>query len=245
MGRRTDRLAELSASGIRTLTTDLTDADAVAAAVGQIIAEAGRIDILVNNAGYGSLGSIEETSPEDGRRQFDVNVFSAIQLIQLVLPHMRAQRSGRIVNVTSLGGKAHTPLGGWYHGTKFALEGMSDALRWEVKQFGIDVVVVEPGATATEWGSIASEHLLQASGSGPYGVQARALVKGLESEAMTARLTSADVVADTVVTAATAARPRTRYAIGYGAQALLAARKVLPDRAFDSLLSRIFGVPKG
>ena len=245
LGRRADRLEALAAGGIRTIAVDLTDADSVAAAVDRVVAETGRVDVLVNNAGYGALGAVEDASMDDGRRQFEVNVFSAIQLIQLVLPHMREQGSGRIVNVTSTGGKAHTPLGGWYHGTKFALEGMSDALRFEVKQFGIDVVVVEPGATATEWGSIAVENVLATSGHGAYKKQAEALAGSLRSETMHSRLTSADVVADTVVTAATTTRPRTRYAVGFGAKPTIAVRRLVSDRVFDAFVGRVFGVPRG
>lgn len=244
LGRRADRLAELSGADVRALVVDLTDADAVAAAVERVVAETRRIDVLVNNAGYGSLGTIEETPLDDGRRQFEVNVFAAARLIQLVVPHMRAQGSGRIVNVTSAGGKVHTPLGGWYHGTKFALEAMSDCLRYEVRQFGIDVVVVEPGATATEWGAIAADHALRASGDGPYAKQARALAAGLRSGSASARLTPAEVVADTVALAATARRPRTRYAVGHGARPTITARRLLSDRAYDALLALASGVPR-
>lgn len=116
----------------------------------------GRVDVPVNNAGYGSLGSVEETSLDEGRRQFEVNVFGAMRLTQLVIPHMRARRSGRIINVSSIGGKVYSPLAAWYNGTKHALEVMSDCLRLELGQFGIDVVVVEPAGTRTEWGTIAA-----------------------------------------------------------------------------------------
>ena len=136
---------------------DVTDDDSMRAGVEQIVAETGRIDVLVNNAGYGSYGAIEDVPLDEARRQFDVNVFGAMRLTQLVLPHMRAQRSGTVVNISSMGGKIHTPLGGWYHGTKFAVEALSDCLRLEVKPFGIDVVVIEPGGIRTEWGEIAAE----------------------------------------------------------------------------------------
>jgi short-subunit dehydrogenase len=113
----------------------------------------------VNNAGYGSYGAVEDVPMSDARQQIEVNVFGAARMAQLVIPHMRAQNFGRIINVTSIGGKLATPLGGWYHASKFALEGLSDSLRNEVAQFGIDVVVIEPGGVKSEWGDIAASNL--------------------------------------------------------------------------------------
>ena len=134
--RRVERMEHLKEYGIRPLAMDVTDDTSLQAAVAQIIDEAGRLDVLVNNAGYGSYGALEDVSQDEARRQFDVNVFGAVRLIQMTLPHMRAQRSGTVVNVTPMGGKIYTPLGGWYHGTKFALEALSDCLRIEVKPGG-------------------------------------------------------------------------------------------------------------
>src|SRR4051812_21547014 len=166
--RRTDRLATLAAGGIGTVAADLTDDDAVVALVDEVIGAAGRIDVLVNNAGYGSYGSVEDVPLAEARRQFEVNVFALARLTQLVLPHMRQRRSGRIVNISSMGGRFHEPLGGWYHATKFAVEALSDSLRVDVAPFGIRVVVVQPGAIRTEWSAIAAESVLATSGSGPY-----------------------------------------------------------------------------
>ncbi len=242
-GRRADRLASLASEGLRTVEMDLTDDATLVAAVDQILADAGRIDLLVNNAGYGALGSLEETPLAEGRRQFDVNVFGAARLIQLVLPHMRRAGSGRIVNVTSGGGKAHTPLGSWYHGTKFALEAISDCLRFELAPFGIDVVVVEPGPTDTEWGGIAARLLRETSGTGPYAKQAIPLAAGYDHTGRTHRLTPSDAVAETIATAATTPRPRTRYAIG-AARTVIRARRWLSDRTYDRLIARVSGVPR-
>lgn len=127
--RRVDRLEKLAKDGIRPMAMDVTDDQSMQDGIARIVEETGRIDVLVNNAGYGSYGALEDVDIEEGRRQFEVNVFGAIRLAQLALPHMRAQRSGSIVNITSMGGKIYTPLGGWYHGTKFALEALSDCLR--------------------------------------------------------------------------------------------------------------------
>jgi short-subunit dehydrogenase len=241
--RRVDRMHGLAADGITTLAMDVTDADSMQAGIDQIITETGRIDVLVNNAGYGSYGAIEDVAIDEGRRQFEVNVFGAMRLTQLVLPHMRAQKSGTIVNITSMGGKIYTPLGGWYHGTKFALEALSDCLRLEVKPFGIDVVVIEPGGIATEWGGIAAEHLKATSGNGPYAAQAAAVATSLGSEANSTRNSPPSVIADAIAKAVTATKPRTRYAVGFGAKPLITARGLLSDRQFDTLISRAVGLP--
>ncbi|MFZ2164840.1 MAG: oxidoreductase [Propionibacteriaceae bacterium] len=243
--RRLDRLEALASAGIRPLVMDVTDDDSMRAGVARIIDEAGRLDVLVNNAGYGSYGAIEDVPLEEARRQFDVNVFGAMRLTQLVLPHLRAQGSGTIVNITSMGGRIHTPLGGWYHATKYALEALSDCLRIEVAPFGIDVVVIEPGGIQTEWGAIAAGNLEGTSGTGVYGDQAAAVASSLRSEADGTRNSPPKVIADAVATAVTARRPRTRYAVGFGAKPLIAAKTVLPDRIYDTLISRAVGLPTG
>src|SRR6478672_12241500 len=171
--RRVDRMTGLAAAGIRTVQTDLNnDADMVAL-IDRIIGDTGRIDVLVNNAGYGSYGSLEDVPMDEARRQVEVNLFALARLTQLVLPHMRDRRSGTVVNVSSMGGRFGEPLGGWYHATKFAVEGLSDSIRIELAPFGIRVVVIEPGGIRTEWGGIAARGLLARSGDGPYGEQAR------------------------------------------------------------------------
>ncbi|MEV8411458.1 SDR family NAD(P)-dependent oxidoreductase, partial [Streptomyces niveus] len=173
-----------------------------------------------------------------------VNVFGALRLTQLVLPHMRTQHSGTVVNVTSMGGKIYTPLGGWYHGTKFALEALSDCLRLETKPFGINVVVIEPGGIATEWGSIAADKLEKSSSNGAYADQAAAVASSLRSEANTNRNSPPAVIADAIGKAVTARRPKTRYATGFGARPLIALRRILPDRTFDTVISRAVGLPR-
>ncbi|MBT2250279.1 oxidoreductase [Arthrobacter sp. BHU FT2] len=242
--RRTDRLADLATDGIRPLAMDVTDDASMQSGIDRIIAETGQIDVLVNNAGYGSYGALEDVDIDEGRRQFDVNVFGAIRLAQLVLPHMRSRRSGTIVNISSMGGKIHTPLGGWYHGTKFALEALSDCLRLEVKPFGIDVVVIEPGGIATEWGGIAADLLLKTSGQGPYARQAQAMAKSLKAETSANRNSPPSVIADAIAKAVTASKPKTRYAVGFGARPLISARRLLGDRQFDTLISRAVGMPR-
>ncbi|MEJ1091388.1 oxidoreductase [Microbacterium istanbulense] len=242
--RRTDRLQKLAAEGIRPLGMDVTDEQSMKDGVAKIIAETGRIDVLVNNAGYGSYGAIEDVPIDEGRRQFEVNVFGAMALVQLVVPHMREQKSGTIVNITSMGGKIYTPLGGWYHGTKFALEALSDCLRLELAPFGVDVVVIEPGGIATEWGGIAADHLDESSKGSAYKRQADAVAKSLRSEANANRNSPPSVISDAIGKAVTAGRPKTRYAVGFGAKPLIAAGNILSDRQFDALITRATGVPR-
>ncbi|TKY81400.1 oxidoreductase [Pectobacterium polonicum] len=242
--RRIERMQKLADADIRVLPLDVTDSVSVQTVVDTIIAECGRIDVLVNNAGYGSYGTVEEVSPEEGRAQFDVNVFGAVRLTQLVLPHMRAQRSGTVMNITSMGGKIYTPLGAWYHGTKFALEAISDCLRLEVEPFGIDVVVIEPGGIKTEWADIAAAKLLEVSGRGAYAKQAEAMADSMVGESSRKRQSSPQVIADTIAQAVSARRPKTRYAVGFGAKPMIGIRRLLSDRLFDRFMRMATGISR-
>ena len=239
--RRTDRLQALTADGIRPLAMDVTDDASMTAGVDRILEETGRIDVLVNNAGYGSHGAIEDVPIDEARRQFEVNVFGLARLTQLVSPHMRAQGSGTIINISSIGGRLTTPLGGWYHATKYAVEALSDALRMELRPFGIDVVVVEPGAIRTAWWSIAADHLEATAEGSAYADQIRAVAGAMHSESNNRRFSPPVAIARTVGKIVTARRPRTRYAVGFMAGPLIAARRILPDRAFDQLIGAAFG----
>ncbi|MDN3357785.1 oxidoreductase [Actinomadura sp. DC4] len=243
--RRVDRMAALAAAGLHTVSLDVTDESSAEKAVAEILAAHGRIDVLVNNAGYGSYGALEDVPMAEARSQIEVNLFGLAQLTRAVLPTMRAQRSGTIINISSMGGRLATPLGAWYHASKFAVEGLSDALRLELRRFGIDVVVIEPGLIRTEWGGIAARKLRATSGGGYYGDQAEAIAVSLEngSRPDAPRTSSPDVVAGAVTRAATARRPRTRYTVGFGARPLLLVRRVLPDRAFDAFIRRSSGLP--
>lgn len=235
--RRIARMTTLADAGIRVVELDVTDDASMAACVDRVVGEAGRVDVLVNNAGYGSYGALEHVPMSEARRQVDVNVFGLARMTQLVLPHMRSQREGRIVNISSMGGKMYEPLGSWYHATKFAVEGLSDCLRLELAPFGIRVVVVEPGAIKTEWGTIAANGLLETSGETAYADQAVRQARLLSSDRLGS---SPELVADTIVRAVLASRPRTRYVVGAGARPLLTARRILPDKAFDALLMLVF-----
>ena len=241
--RRVERMEHLSATGIRPLAMDVTDEESMQSGIEQILAEEGRIDVLVNAAGYGSYGALEDVPLSEARNQFEVNLFGAARLTQLVLPRMREQRSGTVVNITSMGGKIYTPLGAWYHATKHALEAISDCLRMELKPFGIDVVVIEPGGIRTEWPGIAAQKVRAVSGTGPYAPQGNAVADSLSSESTQRRSSPPELIANTIGKAVTARRPKARYAVGYGAKPMIFLHDVLPERAFDAFIRRAVGVP--
>lgn len=239
--RRADRLAELAPDGVRPLVMDVADDASATGAVGRVLAEHGRVDALVNNAGYGAYGAVEDVPLDDARRQLEVNLLGLARVTQLVLPPMRDAHRGTVVNVTSMGGRFAAAFGGWYHASKFAVEGLSDALRQEVAPFGVRVVVVEPGAIRTEWGGIAASSAVAVSGDGPYGARVQAMAPALVGDASQVRGSDPDVVARVIERAIRSRRPRTRYAVGFGARPAIVARRLLPDRAFDAILGRALG----
>lgn len=223
---------DLDDLGITTLALDVTDADSVDQVVDRIVTETGRIDILVNNAGFGLLGAVEDVPLKQALGQFDVNLFGAARLIKSVLPMMRQQHSGRILNITSVDGQVAQPMAGWYVASKFALEGLSDALRYELRPHGIHVAVIEPGSIRSEWADIAMTHLQATSGTGPYAkstAQAVAILKAVKQYA-----SEPQVIARLADRAALARRPKTRYHAGAGSQ-ILVARRFLSDKALDRL----------
>ena len=232
VARRIERMSDIEGARGHTIKLDITDDSSIVATVDQIIKEQGRIDVLINNAGYGSYGAIEDVPIEEAKRQFEVNIFGLARLTQLVLPHMRKNNFGKIVNISSIGGKLHGPLGGWYHATKFALEGLSDCLRFETKQFGIDVIIIEPGGVESEWGGIALDAAMERSGSTAYSETAKGFKQIMETFKKHA---PPKVISDLVVKALRAKKPKTRYSAGTAAKPMLFMRKILSDRMFDNL----------
>ena len=232
VARRIERMSDIEGAGGHIMKLDITDDSSIVATVDQIIKEQGRIDVLINNAGYGSYGAIEDVPIEEAKRQFEVNIFGLARLTQLVLPHMRKNNFGKIINISSIGGKLHGPLGGWYHATKFALEGLSDCLRFETKQFGIDVIVIEPGGVESEWGDIALNAAMERSGSTAYSETAKGFKKIMETFKKQA---PPKVITDLVMKALRAKKPKTRYSAGTAAKPMLFMRKILSDRMFDNL----------
>ncbi|WP_418513515.1 oxidoreductase [Corallibacter sp.] len=238
--RRLEQMQDLKDLGIAIISLDLTKDESIVNCVNTIIAKEGRIDILINNAGYGSYGAVEDVPIAEAKRQFEVNMFGLARITQLVLPSMRANNFGRIVNISSVGGKIYTPLGAWYHATKHAVEGWSDCLRLEVKPFGIDVVVVEPGGIKTPWGTIAADNLKKTSGNGAYATFANKIANGMQKMYSNNSLTNVDVLGNVIAQAATHKKPKTRYVKGYMAKPAIAIRKWFGDRVFENMIMREF-----
>lgn len=237
--RNTEAIAAIP--GVTPVALDLTSEASIHEAVAAVEQRAGSIDVLINCAGYGEFGSIEETSLKDARQQLEVNVLGAIGLVQAVLPGMRAAGHGRIVNVSSLAGEFASPLGGWYHASKFALEALSDSLRGEVSQFGIDVTIVQPSYVDTDWHEVAMTRLEKTSARGPYASMAASMRRYFASPALAKQTSSVDAVASLIVKAAQVPHPKTRYRIGPGANIAVALATILPDRTFDALTRKQFG----
>jgi NAD(P)-dependent dehydrogenase (short-subunit alcohol dehydrogenase family) len=240
--RRLERMEDLAKLGGIPLRMDVTSEADLQAVLQQIESNHGGVDVLVNNAGFATYGAVEDTTMEDARYQFDVNVFGLARITQLVLPHMREQRFGKIVNISSMGGRIYTPFGAWYHATKHALEGWSDCLRYEVAPFGIDVIIIEPGGIETEFGDVMLEPMLKRSEGGPY----RAQIQGMADAAqrMVERGSAGSppsLIANVVGKSLRARRPRTRYVAGSMARPMLFIRRWFGDRVFDWTLRRVMG----
>ncbi|MDX1409327.1 MAG: oxidoreductase, partial [Saprospiraceae bacterium] len=226
--RRTEQMDELVEAGGHALRMDVTNEEEITAGVQQIIKEQGRIDVLVNNAGYALYGAVEDVPLEEAQRQFDVNLYGVARVTRAVLPQMRTQHDGKIINVSSMGGRIYTPLGAWYHASKHALEGWSDCLRLELKAFKIDVIIIEPGLIATEFGDVMTEPMLKYSGDGPYAKWANAVAQATEATYEKESASSPPlVIAKTIHKAIDSKKPKTRYAAGKMARPLLLVRKFL------------------
>jgi NAD(P)-dependent dehydrogenase (short-subunit alcohol dehydrogenase family) len=245
--RDVEAIAPLEAFGCRLLPLDVTEEDSMRAAVEEVERTEDAVGVLVNNAGYSQSGAVEEVPMEQVRRQFETNVFGLVRLCQLALPGMRRQGFGRIVNLSSMGGRLTFPGGGFYHASKYAVEALSDALRFEVRGFGVEVVVVEPGIISTGFARTAMGSMGQ--GDGPYasfdaGV-ARATRENYERGPLAALGGGPEAVAETIERAISAAHPRARYTVTPSARVLISARRLLPDRAWDHLLGLFYPRPGG
>jgi NAD(P)-dependent dehydrogenase (short-subunit alcohol dehydrogenase family) len=236
--RRVESLDTVAVAGGHAVAMDVTrDAD-LERAVRTVLDQQGRIDVLVNNAGFGLYGAAEDVHLDQARYQLEVNLFGPARLTQLVLPHMRRQQSGTIVNVSSMGGEITFPLGAWYHASKHALEAYSDALRQEVKRFGIHIVLIQPGLIRTEFGDITANRVRELSGHGPYRDLAEGLATSTESlYSEHSKASDPSVVANAIRKAVESRRPRPRYPVGYMARPLLALNRILPARVFDRVAS--------
>ena len=244
--RNVESIADLASRGCKTLALDVCDEASMRAAVLAVQLAEGAVGVLINNAGYGLEGAFEEVPMTDIRRQFETNVFGLIAMTKLVLPAMRRQRWGRIVNLSSMGGKLTFPGGSYYHATKHAVEALSDALRFEVKGFGIDVIVIEPGPIKTRFGDTAVGSIAAPKDS-PYAAFNAVLEKQIreayEGGPMARFAAPPAAVAEVIEKAITAASPKTRYKVTLAARVLMGLRRVLPDRAFDAFLRTQFPPP--
>jgi NADP-dependent 3-hydroxy acid dehydrogenase YdfG len=250
--RRRETLADLQEAGCRTLALDVTDEDSMQRAVSEVQEREGAVGVLVNNAGYSQSGAIETVSMDAVRRQFETNVFGLVRMCQLVLPGMRAQGAGKIVNLSSMGGRFTLPGGGFYHATKHAVEAISDALRFEVRGFGVAVIIIEPGLIRTQFGasavdSMAASHDAQPGPADPYGefngAVASASVQAAEVGPMARLGGPPEAVARKIETAICANRPRARYIVTPSARVLLGLHSLLPDRGWDAFVGSQFPSP--
>jgi NAD(P)-dependent dehydrogenase (short-subunit alcohol dehydrogenase family) len=244
--RRPETLADLAEHGATTLALDVTNEESMALAVKRVEADHDAVGILVNNAAYGQHGAVEVTPMTKVRAQFETNVFGMVALTQLALPAMRAKGSGRIINVSSMGGHFTLPAGGFLHATKHAVEAISDALRMELRPFGIAVVVIEPGPIRTSFGATFNATLPPATG-GPYDrfhEEAAARVERAYEPSRRNLVLTADAVARRIEAAATSRRPRARYPVGAMSRTIITLSRLLPDRALDAVIRSQFPVPR-
>jgi NAD(P)-dependent dehydrogenase (short-subunit alcohol dehydrogenase family) len=245
--RRPDTIADLRERGCETLALDVLDEDSMRRAVETVCQAEGAVGVLVNNAGYSQSGAVESVPLDAVRREFETNVFGLIRMCQLALPGMRAQHWGKIVNLGSMGGRLTFPGGGIYHATKYAIEAISDALRFEVRGFGVDVILIEPGLITTDFGQTAAASVDQSGESGPYAKFNRHVAKVTEGIYQgPARFLGGgpEAVADTIAGALKADRPKARYAVTPSAHLMINQRRLSPDRLWDLVMRTQFPTPR-
>jgi NADP-dependent 3-hydroxy acid dehydrogenase YdfG len=244
--RRPETLSELERRGCKTLALDVSDEASMHQAVDTITDVEGAVGVLINNAGYSQSGAVETVPIEQARKQFETNVFGLLRLTQLVLPGMRAQRWGKVVNISSMGGRLTFPGGGLYHATKYSVEALSDALRFELRGFGVDVIVIEPGLIITNFGEVASASV-QGDGDGgaydDFNRKVAELTEGAYKGPMAKLGAGPEAVAKTIERAITAGRPRARYRVTASAKLMIGQRRLMPDRLWDLMMRTQFPTP--
>lgn len=233
--RRVEMMDPLKEYGIVPLSLDVTDDNSMQECVKSVLDAEGRIDVLVNNAGYGYFGAIENVTMEEARKQLEVNVFGMARMCQLVLPTMRGQHSGRIINIASIAGRATVYFGGWYNVSKYSVEAFSDALRMEMKPFGIDVVLIEPSAIKTNWGIIAADNLAKSSQGTVYEERGINEANNMRKAYQSNFFSKPAVVTRAICKAVNRRRPRTRYCVGRGGKMVVFMHSVLPTRCWDRI----------
>jgi NAD(P)-dependent dehydrogenase (short-subunit alcohol dehydrogenase family) len=244
--RRLESIEDLKAAGCKTLALDVNDEASMKAAVDTVTAAEGAVGVLINNAGYSQSGAVESVPLDQARKQFETNVFGPLRLMQLVLPGMRAQRWGKVVNISSMGGRLTFPGGGLYHATKYSLEALSDAMRFEVRGFGVDVILIEPGLIVTNFGEVASAAAPVGGDGDDYAEFNRKVGEITENayKGPMAKLGSGpEAVAKTIERAISSRRPKARYPVTASARLMISQRRLTPDRMWDRMMRTQFPTP--
>ncbi len=236
VARRIDQMQDLKTLGGHPIQMDVTKASEIQNVVDTIIKQEGKIDVLWNNAGYGLYGAVEDVPIEEARQQFEVNLFGLAAITQIVVPYMRKANTGTIINTSSMGGKIYTPMGAWYHASKHAVEGFSDCLRLELKQFKINVVVLEPGIIITEFGDITLKNISKFSSKGAYTTLTNKLVTATQKMFDSGQGSKTTVISNTVSKIINERKPKTRYRVGLFAKPMVWMRIYLGDRLFDKIV---------
>ena len=234
--RRLNEMTPIINAGGNAFKLDVTKEEDIINGVNYVIEKEGRIDVLWNNAGFGLWGAVEDISIERAKNQFDVNLFGLARITQEVLPFMRERKEGIIINTSSVGGRIYTPLGAWYHSTKHALEGLSDCLAFELKKFGINVCLLQPGMIITEFNNVMLENLEKNSKNSPYSKLNKAMINGIKKNIKNPIGSHPIVVAKCVEKIMSSKRPKKRYLVGYGARSMLLIRNWFGDRFFEFIL---------
>ena len=244
--RRVEAIEDLSERGCVTLALDVTDESSMRTAVDAVEQAEGAVGVLVNNAGYSQSGAVETLALDDVRRQFETNVFGLVRMCQLALPGMRDQGWGKVVNISSMGGRLTFPGGGAYHATKHAVEAFSDALRYEVRGFGVDVILIEPGLITTRFGEVGAASVGESRSDCPYAEFNDAVAQGTAEvyEGGLAKLGGPpEVVAKAIEKAIGARRPKSRYVVTPSARLALGQRRLMTDRMWDRAMRMQFPRP--
>lgn len=236
VARRIEQMQDLKDLGGHPIQMDVTEESDIQNVVDAIIQKKARIDVLWNNAGYGLYGAVEDIPVEEARKQFEVNLFGLASITQKVLPFMRKENNGTIINTSSMGGKMYTPMGAWYHASKHAVEGFSDCLRLELKQFNIAVVVLEPGIIVTEFGEVMLQNISKYSSKGAYYILTHKLIAATKKMYDRGQGSKTSVISNTILKIVNAQKPKTRYRVGMLAKPMVWLRIYLGDKLFDKIV---------
>ena len=240
VARRLEMMKEIVQAGGHAIKMDILKERNIDDVVNQIIKEQSRVDVLINNAGYGLWGAVETISIDEAKRQFDVNIFGLAYLTKKIIPIMRKQKSGKIINMSSMGGKVYTPFGAWYHATKYALEGWSDCLRIELKSFGIDVILIEPGVIKTEFQDVMMDSTVERSIGTPYEKKLKALEKATQEMYARGIGSPPSTITKLIIKAINSHNPKRRYVGGLFAKPMLFIKKWFGDKMYEkAIMSQI------